>query len=651
MPPPRADDDGNMADLAVILRSHDEASSVERTVRAVLAQQGVRLDVLAIDSGSTDGTWEILESLPVRRLRIRPSEYVPGAVLNLGASLTRAPILVFLNADATPTDSRFLQRLVTPLLADTADAVWARQLPRIGAPPHVVRDYRSAFPPPGTARRKGRDPDPSWGAFFSMVASATTRETWLASAFDPTLAYSEDVAWARVLRRDGRRVAYVPGATVLQSHDPGPLAAWRRAHGEGAADARVFPDVEVRGLGRTLRVVARAAAADLAASLRLGRPWTWPRAVSVRAAWHLGRHAGQRDGRDGRAGRVIAVPAFARLQETPRESRREGPDGVAFEALLLRVADAVERVLPERHGARLFLVGSHGRGDGAHRVEHGRAVPTNNLDLLLVAPDRRRARSWRARVEDAHADLQREVHADLDFWVASERSLRRARPSLLLYDAGHAHRVLLGSAREALPWRTPRPEELVPGEMLRLFLNRGILLLANRFIRGGVETDLLLRHAVKGILGIGDAALMTVGRYHPREARRLAALRGSALGRFPGADAFTELYADALAIRRTPPAGPPGEASIDLEVRAVESAGPLLLAVESERLGSVPTSWDAWSAAIRRERPFRRRGVSGFGDPFGVSERRLHAILARLPHHLFGRVHDREASVATPARA
>jgi hypothetical protein len=186
----------------------------------------------------------------------------------------------------------------------------------------------------------------------------------------------------------------------------------------------------------------------------------------------------------------------------------------------------------------------------------------------------------------------------------------------------------------------PGPEELVPGEMLRLLLNRGILLLANRAIRGSAEPGLLLRHAVKGILGIGDAALISVGRYHPREIRRLAALRGEALEGFPGAGAFTELYAEALALRRAPPARPPGQASIDLEARVAEIGGPLLLAVESARLGGGVSSWEAWSAAIRRERPFRRQGRSRLGDPFGLGERRLQAVLERLPRHLFDQVPD-----------
>src|SRR5712692_5858934 len=82
-------------------------------LEAVLAQDTDWLfELIVIDSASSDGTWELLESLPIVHTRIQPNDFNHGRTRNLGANMARGQSLVFLVQDAIPVDRLWLRRLV-----------------------------------------------------------------------------------------------------------------------------------------------------------------------------------------------------------------------------------------------------------------------------------------------------------------------------------------------------------------------------------------------------------------------------------------------------------------------------------------------------------------------------------------------------------
>jgi glycosyltransferase involved in cell wall biosynthesis len=93
---------------------------------AALATSNVGFEVIVIDDGSEDATWEVLESLKqryafLRTVRHRARRGIADA-LRSGYLLAHGDILVFYPADLQfkPAD---IPRLVAPILADDADMV------------------------------------------------------------------------------------------------------------------------------------------------------------------------------------------------------------------------------------------------------------------------------------------------------------------------------------------------------------------------------------------------------------------------------------------------------------------------------------------------------------------------------------------------
>lgn len=86
--------------VSVLIAALDEARSITLTLRSVLAQRGVALEVIVADDGSTDGTADVVTRAfgdAVRVLRLPHGG--KGAALERARAVARHPVLVTVDAD------------------------------------------------------------------------------------------------------------------------------------------------------------------------------------------------------------------------------------------------------------------------------------------------------------------------------------------------------------------------------------------------------------------------------------------------------------------------------------------------------------------------------------------------------------------------
>jgi rhamnosyltransferase len=223
--------------VSIILRSFNEGWALRETLPALATQRYRNWELIVIDSGSTDGSVELLrQARPRHLIEIQPGEYNPSRVMNHGMQLARSDYGIFLNADATPQGQDWLGPLVAPLQDPQIAAVFGRQIPRPGCQAVYAHDYQRCF---GAARASAR-----WEHFFSMVSSGLRKDIWAKRGFLEKMQYSEDDEYTRWCRRQGYRVVYCPDSVVMHSHNYTPQQAYQRSFGEARALAAVWTGQE-----------------------------------------------------------------------------------------------------------------------------------------------------------------------------------------------------------------------------------------------------------------------------------------------------------------------------------------------------------------------------------------------------------------------
>jgi rhamnosyltransferase len=219
--------------VSIIMRSYNEGWALRDTLPALAAQDYRHWELIVIDSGSTDGSVDLIRNANPRHfVQIQASDYNPSRVMNHGMRLARSDFGIFLNADATPQGKNWLRPLVSALQDPNTAAVYGRQIPRVHCEAVFAHDYERCFGPTRESR--------NWEHFFSMVSSGIRKDIWSKRGFLEKMQYSEDDEYTRWCRAQGYHVVYCPESVVMHSHNYTPAQAYKRSFGEARALAAVW---------------------------------------------------------------------------------------------------------------------------------------------------------------------------------------------------------------------------------------------------------------------------------------------------------------------------------------------------------------------------------------------------------------------------
>jgi rhamnosyltransferase len=207
----------------------------EKYLRAILEALHLQkidgeIEILVIDSGSTDGTLAIVESFPGVRLHQIPNdEFGHGKTRNLAAALARGKFIALLTHDAIPANESWLHELLAPFdMDERIVAVMGRQIPRANSFPLMKYEISGVFaqfgPEFGTSVFYSDSFVRDEGTlaaitFYSDVNSAARRSFLVDTIPYRDVRYAEDQLFGQDLIAAGYRKAYAPRAAVEHSND------------------------------------------------------------------------------------------------------------------------------------------------------------------------------------------------------------------------------------------------------------------------------------------------------------------------------------------------------------------------------------------------------------------------------------------------
>ncbi len=219
--------------ITVFVPVYNGEKYLRSCIDAVLAQElpeGYELEVLVIDSGSTDASVEIVQSYgeKVTFLQIPNSEFGHGKTRQYAAAIAKGTYIAYLTQDATPADNYWLRHMVEPFfITASVGCVFGRQIPRPFAIPIIKREVIGVFSQFGEAdqialqRRGSLAPghfENSGNGFFSDVNSAIRKDLNAKIPFRD-LKYAEDQALAEDMLSSGYMKAYAPQGSVFHSNE------------------------------------------------------------------------------------------------------------------------------------------------------------------------------------------------------------------------------------------------------------------------------------------------------------------------------------------------------------------------------------------------------------------------------------------------
>ena len=100
---------------SLIIRTYNEEKYLRKLLESVGQQilNNFKVEVIVVDSGSTDTTLEIAKEFNCRIAHIPKNEFSFGKSLNIGCGLAKGDILVFISGHCIPVDENWLYKLVS----------------------------------------------------------------------------------------------------------------------------------------------------------------------------------------------------------------------------------------------------------------------------------------------------------------------------------------------------------------------------------------------------------------------------------------------------------------------------------------------------------------------------------------------------------
>jgi glycosyltransferase involved in cell wall biosynthesis len=219
---------------SIVVRAYNEEAHIGRLLEGLMQQSVRDVEIILVDSGSTDATVALARRYPVRVVSISPESFTFGYSLNQGIAAAAGEFIVIASAHVYPVYPDWLERMLAPFADPQVALTYGKQ--RGMATTHYSEHQVFArWFPDGSNSRQAHP-------FCNNANAAIRRSLWEEHPYDETLTGLEDLAWAKWAVEQGYLLSYVAEAEIIHVHDETPRQVFNRYRREAMAFKRIFPD-------------------------------------------------------------------------------------------------------------------------------------------------------------------------------------------------------------------------------------------------------------------------------------------------------------------------------------------------------------------------------------------------------------------------
>jgi glycosyltransferase involved in cell wall biosynthesis len=218
---------------SLIIRCYNEEEHIGRLLSGIIQQTVQDVEIIVVDSGSTDATLSIASRYPVKIVNIAPEDFSFGRSLNMGCAAALGEFMVIASAHVYPVYRDWLENLLSPFKDPDVAVVYGKQRGDRSARYTEQQIYRKWFPEESAVRQAH--------PFCNNANSAVRRTIWQQMPYNEELTGLEDLDWAKRVVDLGKKIVYSAEAEIIHVHNESVLKIYNRYKREAIAFKRIYP--------------------------------------------------------------------------------------------------------------------------------------------------------------------------------------------------------------------------------------------------------------------------------------------------------------------------------------------------------------------------------------------------------------------------
>ena len=219
--------------ISIVIRCYNEEQHIGRLLAGISQQTVQDLEIIIVDSGSTDATLSIASRFDTKILSIAPEEFSFGRSLNLGCQAAIGEFIVIVSAHVYPVYHDWLEQLVTPFNNPLVGLAYGKQRGNTTTKYSEHQIFAKWFP--------DQDDSNQDHPFCNNANAAIRRSLYQKLPYDETLTGLEDLDWAKRAMQLGYKIAYNAEAEIVHVHDESARRIYNRYRREAIALKHIFP--------------------------------------------------------------------------------------------------------------------------------------------------------------------------------------------------------------------------------------------------------------------------------------------------------------------------------------------------------------------------------------------------------------------------
>jgi len=244
--------------VSVIIPTKNAGKDFPILMKTLNAQRGFeKVEVVIVDSGSTDETLETAKLLDATVVNIEPENFSHSGARNLGAEAASGDYLMFMVQDALPPNDTWLATMYMTLIENDLTAVSCAEMPREDADLFYRQNSWNYYNFLGVNNADRIFSLPKSQDYVSLrqngqlsdLANLIPRDLFLQYGY--RLNYAEDLDLGIRLIKDGHKLAFLGSSRVIHSHNRTPYYFLKRGFVDNLFltdifDDFVIPDIHLR---------------------------------------------------------------------------------------------------------------------------------------------------------------------------------------------------------------------------------------------------------------------------------------------------------------------------------------------------------------------------------------------------------------------